>query len=200
VLSLLEGVEPRNDSWAALCPSHDDHKPSLTLTENATGVVLMHRHAGCQTVDVLAAVGLNIRDLYAYEIPSNSPIPKKRRQCWSTADAGMAGMRARFGNATATSYDYRSADGQHIGRICRFDLDGKGTKEIRPLRLESGEWVEGGMHKPRPLYDLPGVISAERVIVVEGEKCADAISQSGLFGTTSAQGAMSATGTDWKPI
>ena len=47
----------------ALCPAHDDNRASLSLTP-IDGSVLVYCHAGCETVDVLAAVGLTMADLY----------------------------------------------------------------------------------------------------------------------------------------
>ena len=47
----------------AQCPAHDDNRPSLSLRP-IDGSVLMHCFAGCQTVDVLRAVNLEMRDLY----------------------------------------------------------------------------------------------------------------------------------------
>lgn len=48
----------------AKCPAHADGKPSLSLNATRDGLVLMHCFAGCTTEDVLAAVGLELRDLY----------------------------------------------------------------------------------------------------------------------------------------
>jgi 5S rRNA maturation endonuclease (ribonuclease M5) len=50
----------------AQCPAHDDRKPSLSITEQADGRVLVHCHAGCEIEDVLAAIGLEKSDLFAY--------------------------------------------------------------------------------------------------------------------------------------
>jgi hypothetical protein len=47
----------------AQCPSHDDTDPSLSVT-GTEGRTLLYCHAGCDTADVLAALGLGWRDLY----------------------------------------------------------------------------------------------------------------------------------------
>jgi putative DNA primase/helicase len=47
----------------AQCPGHDDHGPSLSL-RRIEGQVLIHCFAGCQPVDVLAAMNMTLRDLY----------------------------------------------------------------------------------------------------------------------------------------
>ena len=40
------------------------------------------------------------------------------------------------------------------------------------------------MPEPRPLYNLPAIAAAEAVVLVEGEKCADALMQLGIAATT----------------
>lgn len=47
----------------AQCPAHDDRNPSLSITSTESQA-LVYCHAGCDTADVLAAVGLELRDLF----------------------------------------------------------------------------------------------------------------------------------------
>src|SRR4051794_35825917 len=47
----------------AQCPGHDDGRASLSVTP-IDGKVLLHCHAGCETEDVLRALGLTMADLY----------------------------------------------------------------------------------------------------------------------------------------
>lgn len=47
----------------ASCPAHDDSAPSLSVT-GIEGQTLIYCHAGCQTVDVLAALDLTMADLF----------------------------------------------------------------------------------------------------------------------------------------
>ncbi len=47
----------------AQCPAHDDRKPSLSIAGTESRV-LVHCHAGCDITDVLAELGLTLRDLY----------------------------------------------------------------------------------------------------------------------------------------
>lgn len=49
---------------SARCPAHDDRNPSLSVTEEADGKVLINCHAGCSTEDVLAVLGLTWMDLW----------------------------------------------------------------------------------------------------------------------------------------
>jgi len=47
----------------AQCPAHDDNGPSLAVREGDDGAIL-RCHAGCTTEDVVAALGLQMRDLF----------------------------------------------------------------------------------------------------------------------------------------
>jgi hypothetical protein len=57
--------EGPGETWTAQCPNHDDRSPSMTITRGEDGRVLFHCHAGCDPVDVVAAAGLEMRDLFA---------------------------------------------------------------------------------------------------------------------------------------
>lgn len=43
-------------AWSAQCPAHDDHTPSLSLTDADDGKVLVFCHAGCSQESVIAAL------------------------------------------------------------------------------------------------------------------------------------------------
>ncbi|MDR1633996.1 MAG: AAA family ATPase [Bifidobacteriaceae bacterium] len=65
VLAALHGVAQGSggNQWRALCPAHDDHSPSLSVTA-IEGAVLVHCHAGCAIDDVVEAIGMTKADLY----------------------------------------------------------------------------------------------------------------------------------------
>jgi hypothetical protein len=52
-------------SWMARCPAHDDSTPSLHLTVDDHGDVLLYCHGGCNTEDVLKALRLRWPDLFS---------------------------------------------------------------------------------------------------------------------------------------
>lgn len=39
--------------WTARCPAHDDHNPSLSVTDGDDGKVLVYCHAGCSQEAVI---------------------------------------------------------------------------------------------------------------------------------------------------
>lgn len=84
VLSKLEKVKQvGSNQWKACCPGHDDKDPSLSLREAEDGKVLIHCWAGCTTAEIVAAIGLELRDLFPGESkprqgPSNAAVKHER--------------------------------------------------------------------------------------------------------------------------
>ncbi len=54
-LERLDGVEDRGDYYMAVCPAHDDDRPSLSVRQG-DDKVLVHCHAGCEFADVVSAL------------------------------------------------------------------------------------------------------------------------------------------------
>src|SRR5687768_5533443 len=67
VLARLHGVrELPGGGWAAQCPAHDDRHASLTVNIGDTVAVVLkcHAGAGCPNDQIVAALGLEWRDLF----------------------------------------------------------------------------------------------------------------------------------------
>jgi putative DNA primase/helicase len=64
VLNRLEYVKTSGSGNTARCPSHDDHRNSLSIGKGRDGRVLLYCHAGCDIGDILEALGLEMKDLY----------------------------------------------------------------------------------------------------------------------------------------
>ena len=56
-------VERSGQRASSTCPHHEDRNPSVSVT-GIEGQALVHCHAGCDTEDVLAPLGLTLADLY----------------------------------------------------------------------------------------------------------------------------------------
>lgn len=65
ILSRLEGVRRAGCGWIARCPSHTDKTPSLSIAEGRDGRVLLHDFGGCAVIEVVAALGLTLADLFS---------------------------------------------------------------------------------------------------------------------------------------
>lgn len=65
VLSRLEKVRSLGSGrYLSRCPAHEDRSPSLSISEGDNGCVLIRCFAGCKTQDVVAALGLEMKDLF----------------------------------------------------------------------------------------------------------------------------------------
>lgn len=93
-------------------------------------------------------------------------------------------------------WDYLDADGQLLACVYRYDTPT--GKQYRPWDARARA---KRMPDPRPLYNLPAVAVCDAVVLVEGEKCADALAYLGIVATTAMGGAATAIDkTDWTPL
>jgi hypothetical protein len=94
-------------------------------------------------------------------------------------------------------YLYTNADGELLVSVRRYNVKdiagnpmlntkGKPKKEFRPF-------IEGASYSKfpdiRPLYNIPNIMASDRVVWVEGEKCADALNHAGYTATCTIGGA-----------
>jgi hypothetical protein len=212
ILSRLRDLKQTASGWQARCPAHDDGRASLSLGAGTDGRALVKCHAGCTAQAVCEAVGLTVRDL----MPTADTLPRPARatgktsplaapgrngkppKTYPTARDAIADLERTHGKPSAT-WTYRDAEGAPVGVVVRWDRP-EGHKDIRPVSRHPDGWRIGGMPEPRPLYDLPALAGAARVVVCEGEKSADAVRSLGLIATTSPHGAASASKADWSPL
>lgn len=159
--------------WVAKCPSHDDRTPSLGLTRGTGGSALIKCRAGCDTKDVVRALGLEMRDLFdpRDEAPKET-LPIER---WPV---------------TAT-YTYEDASGDPVFRVLRKTSPDSGNKTFRQERWTSGGWLSGVEGVKKPLYMLPRILehADAPVFVCEGERDVESLTSLGAVATTNAGGA-----------
>lgn len=172
VLSRLNGVKGGNGQWSARCPCrNDDNNPSLSVAEE-NGRVLMHCHrgSGCDVFKICESMGIRVAD-----IMPDDPMPKKG------------------GLTLVATYDYVDENGELLFQKVRY-LDENGKKTFRQRRPKAGGGWEYDLNgTPRILYNLPAVLAAKAnnqpILVVEGEKDADTLTQLGITATTMPGGA-----------
>lgn len=98
------------------------------------------------------------------------------------------------------TYSYFDTSGKLIAEVERFDWedDGVRKKTFRPWDVASRSYRAP---ETRPLYNLPNIASAPEIIVVEGEKSADALIGQNIDATTAMGGAAAPLEkTDWSPL
>lgn len=97
-------------------------------------------------------------------------------------------------------YKYMDANGSLVAEIERYDWekDGKPEKTFRPWDVARRKYTHP---ENRPLYNLPNIIRAPEIVVVEGEKCADALIAQNIDATTAMGGSNAPfEKTDWTPL
>ena len=116
-----------------------------------------------------------------------SPPARKRRREPPMDDLGPA----------TAKWDYLDADGHLLAVVYRYDPPGR-RKEFRPWDARRRKMAPP---EPRPLYNQPGLAAADTVVLVEGEKCAQALIEAGEVATTAMHGAHAPVEkTDWSPL
>lgn len=221
ILSRLQKPGPCGDGWRACCPAHDDRNPSLSIRIGDRGLILLKCHAnkGCSIERILAALEMTPTDLRLDRSAiaksqnsrtqagstlapfRNSPRPPKR---WEDIESAATAIGRRLKARPSTHWLYHDISGDVIAAVLRFDRD-DGSKAYRPLRRVAvglasvlTQWELGDPPGLWPLYNLPAVLVASRIYLVEGEKAADALCSVGLVATTSAHGADAPHKTDWQ--
>lgn len=162
VLEKFPNAKQSGNEWIASCPSHDDRKPSLSISQGRNGDVLLKCHAGCKTADVLSAAGLEWSDLASSAKSSNRPHSR-----------------------IVAEYPYHDEEGRHLFDVVRF-----APKDFRH-RATDGTWSMKGVRRvPYRLQQLLVAVKAGRIVcVVEGEKDVHALARHGVVATTNPGGA-----------
>jgi hypothetical protein len=140
VLDRLDNVRRSAKGYSALCPAHDDHHPSLVVTEGDDGRVLLHCHAGCEAEEVVAALGLSMADLF----PGGSEVAAARRRIehiwreanqdlWPTKEGATA--HAVLRTHCMTAWAAGTVEGYGLSERCAAELAG-----VRRETLRSAQW------------------------------------------------------------
>lgn len=200
ILAKLPSARKAGNGWSARCPAHEDRKASLSVAQGDDGTALVKCHAGCDTAAILSAVGLQLADLFpAKPGPASNRNGKPRTGgiTFPTAKDAVAELERRHGQRSAL-WTYHDANEKPVGLVLRWDKPS--GKDIRPVAKHGDGWRIGAMPDPRPLYLLPDLARARRVVICEGEKAVDATCSLGFTSTTSAGGSQAASKTDWRPL
>ena len=145
---------------------------------------LIARHHGCDAHTDFASVLQHARDL----VGRMPVLPARKSKREAPVD--------ELGPATA-KWDYLDRDGKLIAVVYRYDPPGQ-RKEFRPWDAKRRKMSPPD---PRPLYNQPGIAKSDTVVLVEGEKCAQALISLGICATTAMHGAKAPVDkTDWSPL
>lgn len=152
------GIKPGKGNQYAKCPAHEDGRASLSVAEGDEGRALLVCFAGCPTPDVVAALGLEMGDLFS----------------------------DHRGDAVVGQYVYADEAGEPLIRVKRLWPKGF-TQESWNARTET--WRNSLGTTRRVPYNLAGLLAADHVWIVEGEKDAESLLRIGEQATTLLGGA-----------
>jgi hypothetical protein len=176
-----------NGSWTCRCPAHEDAHASLSLSMK-DGRLLWRCHSGCSQAAVQAE--LQKRGLLNGAADHRDPPHSKADQ----PDDWRPIMPVPHGAAApcfthpehgkpSRIWPYSGPTGDLLFHVARFDPPGE-RKQILPRCWGSWNgklgWYWRHPATPRPLYGLDRLAArpAAPVLVVEGEKAADAAAES----------------------
>lgn len=154
------------DTGQALCPFHEDTRPSLSINLK-TGA--------------FSCFGCNSKgDVFTFYM-------KKHNADFKTA---LMELAERAGNTTKTRkiskvYDYVDASGKLVFQVVRFTP--KGFSQRRPDG--KGGWIWNLQGVSLIPYNLPAVIKADTIFIVEGERDAETLKELGLIASCNPMGA-----------
>lgn len=217
VIQILKEIgcspEKNGDGFKSFCPAHEGSGDNLNMTvkEGDDGRVLLHCFGGCTFDAIVDALKIDKKELFANDSRSFSlhppitktPTPKrdKKRAEFDSCEAATSWMARKLtAQRIGGEWSYTDADGKLVFKVARFNLK-DGDKTFKPFHPVAGKWRIEDPPAPLPLFHLPEVITAQRVFVFEGEKCADlARAHLGIVATTAAHGASSPKKTNWAPL
>ena len=156
----FEGAKRSGHGYTVRCPVHDDRTASLTIHEEEDKL-LLHCQAGCNTEDVIAAVGVQWRDLWT---------------------------KARDYAEPEEIYEYVDAAGSKLYEVVR--LPGKSFRQ-RHWEDDQWVWNMDGIDRVLyRLPEVHAAISEGKTIyLTEGEKDVESLRKIGKTATCNPGGA-----------
>lgn len=156
VLSHLSNVKAQGKGqYVALCPCHNDHRPSLAVKEGDKGIVMSCPVCGADGAAVAAALGLDVRALF-YQPTTAAQKPQGEDYLYSDT---LKKQRYYVWNAQKQRYD----------------------KAFCWYHLENGAWAKGKGNAEPPLYKQKNIAWAKQrgktLYIAEGEKDVNTLTQ-----------------------
>lgn len=182
VINELKAKRIGGGKYQAKCPAHDDKCASLTISSGKDGngddKLLLFCHAGCGFTSIINALPKNHNSNNQSVIQMNETTPSPSQLLKSTT------KKPNKPPQLVATYDYTDQDGVVRFQVLRYE-----PKTFKQRRAIKGGFKWGLEDIQRYPYRLPGFIHSDYVVIVEGEKDADALIDMGFPATTFAGGA-----------
>jgi putative DNA primase/helicase len=161
-------INANGDEWRGACPIHGGKHANFAVNPQSG---LWYCHSKCQRGGNLVelAMALGDADFVTALAQVNSIVGRDTSQ--SVTDLGLP----------VASYPYTDENGALLFTVHRYE-----PKTFRQ-QAASGEWSMKNVR--RVLYNLPAIINADLVVIVEGEKDVEALTTLGFAATCNPMGA-----------
>jgi hypothetical protein len=193
--------EPRGN--AIRCPFHDDQHASASIHADEHGVwrfkCFTCGKPAMDVFDVIEAgsgkpVGDQLRELAPGMIARVKP-----DRVFPTVESIVESVGHL--NAVERVHAYTNPDTRTPDLVILRIREPDGGKVFYQYQPNpGGGFIKGAPPKPLPLYNRTKLRAAKAVVVVEGEKCVEALRAVGVEATTSPGGAKNAKHADWRPL
>lgn len=197
----LDGViETGDDQFKAKCPAHDDHEPSLSVT-NKGDKILLYCHTGCESQTIAEKLGYKMADLFKQETSSKKSGNIEAVYKYFNESMDLIHEKVRFRDKKfANKHTENGATAWGLDNGLYYETY-PGSKEYSKRKKPGADTKEFKGVKPI-LYNLPAVKKAmgdaETIYIVEGEKDVDTLKSLGLVGTCNFDGASKGRSSKWR--
>ncbi|QXO14572.1 DNA primase/helicase [Arthrobacter phage Kaylissa] len=156
LIARLDDVETTPDGYLVHCPAHNDSKQSLRLTVSDAGKVLLRCRAGCETKDVVAALGITMKDLATMTAGDVDFTARATSQDVPASPADVAALAVKLDGYAArlARNEYAEADAALAYAATRFGVD---ADDVERLGLGYADDLGGGPRLVVPFRDRDGV-------------------------------------------
>lgn len=192
-LARLRGVRKSGGGWSAKCPSHDDRENSLSVGIGDDGRILVRCFAGCPPAAIVAALGLELKDLFPesshrpHEVRGPSLPPNGSATLQPPARCTLATYASAKRLPEAFLRELGIRDLSYLGRpaLAIPYLDASGAEQAVRFRLalegpERFRWRRGAKPCPYGLWRLEEGRAAGYIVLVEGESDSQTLWYHGL--------------------
>ena len=216
-LQTLPGFRPEGDGFLACCPAHNDRKPSLRITEENDGrILLVCRSQRCSFEHIVAALGLEQRDFFSASktgTPRRPSAPPSGRQAvpksidpaiverchTALTDSDRAFLRTQRLFTDEVINRFKVGRHRDVFTLPIADAEGqyRDLRKWQPKGIKPGQgtskyraWAKGygGGSRLWPIDVLTGLIPGGRVVLAEGEADVLALLSSNLSAVTNTNG------------
>jgi hypothetical protein len=208
-LDRLQGVKAVKGglSYVSRCPAHDDHTPSLTISEGYAGLLLRCRSHDCSFAAIARSVGFDPSSLF-WEQPNsleqrNSFLASLSRPASPISKSMPIQPNPPEDNRSEekefihiSDHIYTTESGEPSIRVRRYHTPNKERlkgykKDCIVQRYENDFWIKGlAPETKRILYNLQNIVQnpGYRIVWVEGENKVDRLTVEGILATTALGG------------